>query len=206
MIQLRLVLCMGLIFCITAVSVAYCSEITDEIRRIQNEARELEALMRDFNDVIQMGDLKQIKVLSYKIPHYLRFSESLNRVSEKIKQGEASSKTHEAEISDVRNKLAACEDGGKAAQSQFESLRKDLQSAQARSADLETELKSARANAQYYQNKLQTSQSDLGGAEMNLSKMQTRLDTCESGKRTLENRLNECESKATLVVPGPEKP
>ena len=182
------VICVAASLFLFPVGHASSSEITDEISKITREAKELEDLLRDFNDVISMGDIKSAKTLSLKISHYLKFSANLVQVSEKIGKLEAGISSHENDVKDLQSKMTEAQSKVDSMQSSVDDYKSKYENTQERLQTAESDLK----NCQY---RLQSTQANVSSTQGKLSSTESKLSSCESDLEEAQQNFDECKTK-----------
>ncbi|MBI1883483.1 MAG: hypothetical protein HYS08_04685 [Chlamydiae bacterium] len=162
-----------LIFACESKEIAAASDSDARVKKLVSDVKKLEELMKDFEDVIQMGDMKQIKTLSYKISTYLKFSQGIQELGSKIGSLEKDILKKDEEIKGFKEELSQKEQEASDVQSKVSSLQSDLQDCQSRKDDLESRSVGRQSEMRSLQIKLEASLSQVRG-------LQSELNSCHS--------------------------
>ncbi|MBI1871140.1 MAG: hypothetical protein HYS07_08110 [Chlamydiae bacterium] len=152
----------------------WAGDSTANANKLIHDVKELENLLRDFNDVIQIGDLKQAKNLSFKISHYLKFSQGIQQLSDRIK--------------DLESQVAKKEDALKKAQADLESSQSQVQEIQTKLDDLQARLTESKS-------KVDAAESRLMGRQSEIRSLQFKLDSCQSSLRESQREVSSLKLK-----------
>ncbi|MDP3981770.1 MAG: hypothetical protein Q8Q33_10190 [Chlamydiota bacterium] len=149
----------------------YPGELSGEVKKIINDASELDKLLLDYKDLIDMGQVEQAKHLNYKLVRYINV---LTR------------------LKDLEKQIDALESKSEEEKTESDTLQKTISGLKSDSENIRLELSSYKTKLSNAQSELERLRSSSHSDQTQMRDIQSKLYSCQSSLRTLETSYNDC--------------
>lgn len=179
------------IICLTVLAVSVVTNVlggpeaaapSDEAKKLASKMKEFEKLMTDFQDVIQMGELKPAKNLCFKLSQYEGLSKKVFALAERIEKSQSENQNLETELGKCKSDL--------------ENLQTQSQGFQTQLQDIQLKLSEADSNLANCQSQLTSSQGSESSFRLQLQDLKMRLDRSQSDLAASKLSLKACQDKS----------
>ena len=164
------------------IMLSHAGELSDEAKKIAEEAIELDRLLLDYKDLMDMGRIEQAKHLNHKLVRYLNILTRVKDLGTKIEELELNAKKYDSQLQETQEEISINKNN-------LKETKTDLSTCQFKLSDTKRELDRLQSSTNSTQTKLRDTQSKLYSCQSSLRTLETSYTNCQS-------TLEDCQSQA----------